>query len=92
MMFEERRVEERVKSKGRFQLFVDGAEPLTTTVYNTSPTGICVEAIAPVEKETEVRLDGEGFVANGVVRYCERLGGLNRIGICFVPVKSGTGS
>jgi hypothetical protein len=90
MMFEERRVEERVRSKGRFQLFVDGAEPLT--VYNTSPTGICVEAIAPVEKETEVRLDGEGFVANGVVRYCERLGGLYRIGIGFVPVKSDAGS
>ena len=90
MMSDDRRAEERLKSGGQFQLLVGGAEPLKATVYNTSPSGICLEAIVPVEKETEVRLDGEGFVADGVVRYCEKCGGLYRIGIGFVQVEVGS--
>lgn len=57
---EDRRAEPRNKSRGRFQLLVDGAEPLATTAYNTSPSGICLEAFAPVETGTAVRVDGEG--------------------------------
>ena len=87
-MPEDRRAEQRFKSRGLFQLLVDGGKPLTATVYNTSPSGICLEASAPVEKETAVRVDGEGFIADVVVRYCERQGALYRIGICFVPAKS----
>jgi len=88
MISEDRRVEPRVKSKGCFQLFVGGATPLTTSVYDTSPSGICLEALVPVEIDTAVRLDGEGFVADGVVRFCKNDGGTYRIGICFVPKKS----
>jgi hypothetical protein len=88
MTFEDRRAEPRVKSRGSFQLFVGGATPLTTTVYDTSPSGICLEAVVPVEIDTAVRLDGEGFIADGVVRFCKNHGGTYRIGICFVPMKS----
>jgi PilZ domain len=92
MAFEDRRAEPRVKSRGCFQLFVGGTTPLTTTVYDTSPSGICVEAVVPVEINTAVRLDGEGFVADGVVRFCKRDGGTYRIGICFVPMNSDNAS
>lgn len=87
---EDRRAEPRNKSRGRFQLLVDGAEPLATTAYNTSPSGICLEAFAPVETGTAVRVDGEGFIAHGVVRYCNNHRGAYRIGISFVPVESET--
>jgi hypothetical protein len=88
MACEDRRVEPRVKSRGCFQLIVGGATPLTTTVYDTSPSGICLEAVVPVEINTAVRLDGEGFVADGVVRFCKNEGGTYRIGVCFVPMNS----
>jgi hypothetical protein len=45
----------------------------------------------PVQIDTAVRLDGEGFVADGVVRVCKNDGSTHRIGICFVPMKSGSG-
>lgn len=77
-----------MKSRGCFQLFVGAAQPLTTTVYDTSPSGICLEAVVPVEIDTAVRLDGEGFIADGVVRFCKNHGGTHRIGICFVAVNS----
>jgi hypothetical protein len=47
-----------------------------------------METTAPVEIGTAVRVDGEGFVADGVVRYCNYHGSSYRIGIHFVPVKS----
>jgi hypothetical protein len=88
MTSEGHRVEHGVKSRGQFQLLVNGAEALTTTVYHTAPFGISLEAVTPVGTGTAVRLDGEGFIADGVVRYCNSHGGTYRIGICFVPVRS----
>ena len=88
MTFEDRRAEPRFLSKGSFQLFVDGVEPLATTAYNTSPSGICLESAVPVETGTAVRIDGEGFIARGVVRHCTTHDYIYLIGISFVPVGS----
>ena len=90
MMSENQRAEPRIKSKGCFKLLVDGAKALTATVYDTSPSGICLEALAPVEIDTAVRLDGDDFVADGVVRFCKNHGSTYRIGISFVAANSDT--
>jgi hypothetical protein len=79
------RSECRVRSKGEFWLLVEGLDPLTATVYDVSPSGICLEAEIGLESGTAVTLDGDGIIAEGVVRYCKPTGELYRIGIALQP-------
>jgi hypothetical protein len=83
------RSEHRVKSKGEFGLLVDGFDPITANVYDVSPSGICVETKIGLQCGTLVTLDGDGIVAEGVVRYCKLEGGTYRIGIALQPQEPG---
>ena len=74
-----------MKSKGEFGVFVEGLDPITASVYDVSPSGICLEAKVGLECGTVVRLDGDGIIAEGVVRYCKPEGELYRIGIALQP-------
>ena len=77
------RSERRVKSKGEFGLLVEGRDPITASVCDVSPSGICLEAKTGLECGTLVTLDGDGIIAAGVVRYCKPEGNLYRIGIAL---------
>lgn len=79
------RSERRVKSKGEFGLLVEGLDLITACVYDVSPSGICLEAKIGLECGTSVTLDGDGIIAEGVVRYCKAEGELYRIGIALRP-------
>ena len=79
------RSERRVKSKGRFGLLVNGTEAINAAVYDVSPSGICLEAETEVAIGTPVQLDGDGIVAEGVVRYCNAEGRIYRIGVALLP-------
>lgn len=52
-------------------------------VHDVSPSGICVETEIGVECGTFVILDGDGIVAEGVVRYCKAEGQRYRLGIAL---------
>jgi hypothetical protein len=85
MSAENQRSESRVKSRGRFELQMEGAEPVVGEVCDVSLSGICLEAERKVEIGTPVRLDGDDIVADGVVRYCALRDGRYRIGIALLP-------
>jgi hypothetical protein len=82
------RAERRVKSKGEFGLLVDGRDPITAHVFDVSPSGICLETEIGLECGTSVTLDGDGLMAEGVVRYCRAEGESYRIGISLRPQES----
>ena len=85
MSAENQRVESRVRSRGRFELRMEGAEPVVATVCDISLSGICIETERKVEIGTPVRLDGDDIVADGVVRYCAFQNGLYHLGIALLP-------
>lgn len=88
MSYDNARAERRVKSKGEFGLMVDGRDPITAHVCDVSPSGICIETEIGLECGTPVTLDGDGLMAEGVVRYCRAEGELYRIGISLLPHES----
>jgi hypothetical protein len=77
----ELRAEARIKSRGRFEILVDGREPIVATVYDVSPSGLCLDSDAGVERGSRIQLDGYGIIADGVVRYCAQVGNIYRIGV-----------
>jgi hypothetical protein len=85
MSSENGRTERRVKSKGEFGLLVNGCAPIMATVYDVSPSGICLETQIGIACGTPVTLDGDGIIAEGVVRYCRAEGERYRIGIALQP-------
>jgi PilZ domain len=85
MSSENQRAERRVKSKGRFTVIVDGAQPILANVCDVSLSGICLETERGMETGTPVRLDADGIVADGVVRYCKVQDGSYRIGVSLLP-------
>jgi PilZ domain len=85
MSAECQRTEKRIKSKGQFLILMEGGEPVLATVCNISVSGICLEAERGVEPGKAVQLDGNGIVADGVVRHCRFENGLYRIGVALQP-------
>jgi hypothetical protein len=85
MSNEHGRVEQRVRSKGEFGLVVSGCAPIMGRVYDVSPSGICLETKTGIACGTPVTLDGDGIVAEGVVRYCRAEGERYRVGIALQP-------
>jgi hypothetical protein len=86
MASDTQRAEFRVRSKGRFALVVEGTdEPIVANVCDVSPSGIGLEAPSSVPIGAAVRLDGDGIVADGVVRYCRPEDGYYRIGVALIP-------
>lgn len=85
MASDTQRAELRIRSKGRFTLLVEGAaQPIVASVCDVSPSGIGLEAQSSVAVGTAVRLDGDGIMADGVVRYCRSENGQYRIGVALV--------
>jgi hypothetical protein len=82
----EKRVELRIKSKGRLALLAPGTEPIVATICNVSPSGIGLEAERGLEVGTIVQLDSDAVEASGVVRFCAAQNGVYRIGVAIEPV------
>ena len=85
MRAEDKRKETRVRSRGRLNLIVEGAAPISAKISDVSVTGLCVEAEEALPSGVAVRLDSVGFTAHGIVRYCGREQGGYRIGIALEP-------
>ena len=81
MTNEERRTEFRVRSRGPVSLIGGAGEAVTGTIYDVSISGLAVEADSAMCIGLPVRIEGEGFTGEGVVRYCGQHNSRYRIGI-----------
>jgi len=90
MSTEERRSETRLRSKGIVTLLPEGHAPIPCHIFDVSPSGLGVGLETPVvvDPGTPVAIDGPGFAAHGVVRYCYHMGQVFRIGIELKPLKA----
>ena len=85
MTNEERRRERRVRSRGPVSLVAEGCEPVSGTIFDVSISGISVDSEHAIGLGSPVRIDGQGFAGDGIVRYCGPHHGRFRIGIELVP-------
>lgn len=85
MTADEQRRESRIRSKGPVKLVAEGAVGISGAIYDVSVSGISVDTESGISPGTFVQIDGEGFAAEGVVRYCSRRGRQYRIGVALSP-------
>ena len=86
MANEERRAEPRVRSRGPVNLLPDRAGSIAGIIYDVSISGICVDAEAGLPAGSTVRIEGEGFLGEGVVQHCSEHEGRYRIGLALTPM------
>src|SRR5260370_10404965 len=72
MATDEKRFEPRYRSKGIVTLLVEGSGPIPCSIYDVSPSGrgLGVETSADLGAGAAVIIDGCGFSAHGIVRFC----------------------
>ena len=87
MSAHELRNESRIRSRGRFEILLDGSDPISATLWDVSPSGLCLETKAPVNPGTAVQLESAGFIADAVVRYCRQEGEVCKVGVALSPAK-----
>jgi hypothetical protein len=67
-------------------LLVERAGSVAGTIYDVSISGISVDAEAGLPAGSMVRIEGEGFLGEGVVQHCSECGGRYRIGVALTPL------
>lgn len=87
MTNDDKRSENRIRSRGCLTLLAEGLAPIQCTIYDVSPSGmgVGIETQADIGAGTAVILDGSAFAAHGIVRYCYRIRELYRVGIELTP-------
>jgi len=74
-----------VRSQGRVTILTGGADAVSGTIHDVSPSGISVVAESGISVGTLVQIDGEGFTGHGVIRYCRQHGQSYRLGVALGP-------
>jgi hypothetical protein len=89
MTDDQKRSEIRVRSRGPVTILAAGLERISGTIYDVSNSGLGLdlETHNGLEPGTSVVIDGQGFAAEGVVRFCERLGPVYRVGVQLKPTE-----
>jgi len=82
-MSSENRKEARIRSRGEMRLCVDGRDDIAATLCDVSESGICVETREGISPGIAVHIDGQGFTADGTIRYCRPDGESYRIGVAL---------
>jgi hypothetical protein len=87
MKADKQRSETRIRSRGPVTILAPGLEQIRGTIYDVSAAGLGLdlEMNSALVQGTCVVIDGQGFAAEGVVRYCERVGQIYRVGIELKP-------
>ncbi len=91
MASNENRSEARIRSRGQVTLLAQGVDQIPAVICDISLSGLSLQADRGLARGTEVVIDGLGFVGEGVVRYCECLGAVFRIGVQLRPVDASPG-
>jgi len=84
----DQRRESHVRSQGQVRLLTSGADAVSGTIHDISPSGISVAAESELTVGTLVQIDGEGFTGHGVIRYCRQHGQTHHLGVALEPVAS----
>jgi hypothetical protein len=89
MTSDEKRSEARVRSRGPVTILAAGLDRIPGTIYDVSDSGLGVDLETQIAlgAGTSIVIDGQGFAADGVVRYCECLGSVYRVGVELKPAK-----
>jgi hypothetical protein len=89
MTADEKRSEARIRSRGPVTIMAAGLERIPGTIYDVSASGLGLdlETHNVLSPGTSVVIDGQGFAAIGVVRYCEDLGPVYRLGVELKPAE-----
>jgi hypothetical protein len=87
MTTHDKRFEARIRSRGPVTILAAGVERIPGTIFDVSASGLGLdlETNSSLNLGTSVAIDGQGFAAEGVVRYCECLGPAYRIGVELKP-------
>jgi hypothetical protein len=84
-MKDERRSEERIRSKGKVTVIAGGQEVLPAEVRDVSRAGISLLVERALDPGTRVQIDTGHLAADGVVVHCAAMGDQHCIGIAFDP-------
>jgi hypothetical protein len=84
-MKDERRSEERIRSKGQVTVMAGGEERLAAEVYDISRSGISLLVERAFDPGTRVQVDTGHLAAEGVVIHCAAQGNRHYVGIAFDP-------
>jgi PilZ domain len=86
----EKRSEARIRSRGPVTILAEGRERIPGTIYDVSASGLGLDLQTPyaLGLGTSIVIDGQGFSADAVVRYCERVGAVYRVGVQLKPAAS----
>jgi hypothetical protein len=91
MTADKKRSEARIRSRGPVTILAPGLERISGTIYDVSASGLGLDlethSALGLGVGTRVVIDGQGFDAEGVVRYCERLGPVYRVGVDLKPAE-----
>jgi PilZ domain len=91
MTADEKRSEARIRSRGPVTILAAGLARIPGTIYDVSASGLGLDletnSSLGLGVGTSVVIDGQGFDAEGVVRYCERLGPAYRVGVELKPAE-----
>jgi hypothetical protein len=85
LMKDERRSEDRIRSKGRVTVMAGGQEQLAAEVYDICQSGISLLVQRAVDPGTRVQIDAGHLAAEGVVVHCAARGDQHCLGIAFDP-------
>jgi c-di-GMP-binding flagellar brake protein YcgR len=84
-MKDERRSEDRIRSKGQVTVMASDQERLAAEVYDISQSGISLLVERAFHPRTRVQIDTGHLAAEGVVVHCAARGNQHQIGIAFDP-------
>lgn len=91
MTADEKRSEARIRSRGPVTILAAGLERIPGTIFDVSASGLGLDLETQcglgLGVGASVVIDGQGFAAEGVVRYCEHLGPAYRIGVELKPAE-----
>ena len=89
MTNDEKRSEQRIRSRGTVTVRAEGGTPVPAVIYDVSPSGLGLglESEVGLTAGTAVDIDGSGFAAHGVVRFCFSMNQTFRIGIQLKPLE-----
>jgi hypothetical protein len=76
-----RRTEERVRSRGQVLLITEDDRSIPATIGDVSTSGMCVETSEELASGLPLRIEVHGFGALGVVRHCVRKDDKYQIGV-----------
>jgi hypothetical protein len=86
MSSNQRRKEDRIRSRGVIHLVVNDGRFIRATIHDISESGMSVESDVALAPELRIEVEGGGLLASAVVKHCAAHSAGFRIGLALIPV------